>query len=462
MVVGEVAEAVDLLVVGGGPGGYAAALHAARLGRRVTLVERGELGGTCLNVGCIPSKALIEVADAMAAPERVAPWGVAATTDLDMSAVQAHLGAVVERLTGGVRHLLDRAGVVVLAGEARFIKPNRVVVEHGATVEHLDFRHAIVATGSRPVELAEVPLDGARVVGSADLLSSDTLPEELVLVGGGYVGVELGCAFAKLGSRVTIVEAEGSILPGFEDRITRTVTRGLRNLGVGICCNTTAVGIDDAGLVVSGPSGSATLPTDRVAVVVGRRPNSDLIGLTEAGATLDGSGLIVVDAARRATDTVFAIGDLTAGPALAHKATAEAEVAADVACGHANAFDPTCIPLIVFSDPQVMVVGMSEGEASSAGIAVTSSRFPLSASGRAATLGAGDGFVTVTADGEGTVIGVQAVGAHVAELAGEAALAVETAATVEDIAGTIHAHPTLGEAIAEAAMGLAERPLHAG
>ncbi|MBS1265216.1 MAG: Dihydrolipoyl dehydrogenase [Acidimicrobiaceae bacterium] len=462
MVVGEVAEAVDLLVIGGGPGGYASALHAARLGRRVTLVERGELGGTCLNVGCIPSKALIEVADAMAAPDRVASWGVEATASLDMSAVQAHLGAVVEKLTGGVRHLLDRAGVGVLTGEACFVKPHRVVVEHGATVEHLDFRHAIVATGSRPVELPDVPLDGTRVVGSAELLSTDTLPEELVLVGGGYVGVELGCAFAKLGSRVTIVEAEASILPGFEDRITKAVTRGLASLGVGICCDTTAVGIEDAGLVVSGPGGSAILPADRVAVVVGRRPNSDLVGLAEAGAAVDDRGLVVVDAARRATDTVFAIGDLTAGPALAHKATAEAEVAADVACGRPNAFDPTCIPLIVFSDPQVLVVGLTEGDASSAGMAATSSRFPLAASGRAATLGSGDGFVTVVADGDGTVIGVQAVGAHVAELAGEAALAVETAATVEDLAGTIHAHPTLGEAIAEAAMGVAGRPLHSG
>ncbi|MBT3245251.1 MAG: dihydrolipoyl dehydrogenase [Actinobacteria bacterium] len=462
MVVGEIAEAVDLLVIGGGPGGYAAALHAARLGRRVTLVERGELGGTCLNVGCIPSKALIEVAEAMVAPDRVAAWGVTTTASLDMSAVQAHLRSVVDKLTGGVRHLLDAAGVVVLAGEARFVKPNRVVVEHGASVEHLDFRHAIVATGSRPVDLVDIPPDGTRVVGSADLLSTESLPEELVLVGGGYVGVELGCAFAKLGSRVTIVEAETSILPGFDDRITRTVTRGLRNLGVGICCSSTAVGIEEAGLVISGPDGSVVLPADRVAVVVGRRPNSDLIGLVEVGATVDDRGLVVVDSGRRATESVFAIGDLTAGPALAHKATAEAEVAADVACGRANAFDPTCIPLIVFSDPQVMVVGMTEADASGSGIAATSYRFPLAASGRAATLGMTDGFVTVVADGDGTVIGVQAVGAHVAELAGEAALAVETAATVEDMAGTIHAHPTLGEAIAEAAMGLAGRPLHAG
>jgi len=462
VVVGEIAEAVDLLVIGGGSGGYAAALHAARLGRQVTLVERGHLGGTCLNVGCIPSKALIEVADAMATPGRVAPWGVTATATLDMSAVQAYLRDVVDKLTGGLERLLNRAGVVILAGEAHFIKPNRVVVEHGTTVEYLDFRQAIVATGSRPIELADVPIDGTRVLSSADLLSTECLPEEMVLIGGGYVGVELGCAFAKLGSRVTIVEAESTILPGFDDRISRTVTRGLRNLGVGICCNSTAIGIEEAGLVVSGPTGTTSLPTDKVAIVVGRRPNSDLVALGDAGATLDEHGLVIVDSGRRATEKVFAIGDLTAGPALAHKATAEAEVAADVACGRANAFDPTCIPLVVFSDPQVVVVGMTKVTAAAVGLAATSSQFPLVASGRARTLGEVDGFVTVVADEDGTVIGVQAVGSHVAELAGEAALAVETATTIEDLAGTIHAHPTLGEAFTEASMALVGRPLHAG
>ena len=462
MVVGEIAGSVDMLVIGGGPGGYAAALHAARLGRRVTLVERGSLGGTCLNVGCIPSKALIEVADAMAAPGRVSSWGVASTTSLDMPAVRQHIGGIVGGLTSGVRHLLERSGVEILVGEARFTRSNRVVVEHGETVEHLDFRQAIVATGSRPVELADLPLDGDRVVGSAGLLMTDSLPEELVLVGGGYVGVELGCAFAKLGSRVTIIEAEASVLPGFDRRTVRAVTRGLRELGVGICLNSTAVGLDDTGVFVSGPDGEAVISADRVAVVVGRRPNSDLVGLADAGATLDERGLVVVDPGRRATDSVFAIGDLTAGPALAHKATAEAEVAADVACGLPNAFDPTCVPMVVFSDPQVLAVGLTEAEAASAGMTAAASTFPLAASGRSRTLDAAGGFVTVVADDAGTVIGVHAVGSHVAELAGEAALAVETAATVEELAGTIHAHPTMGEAIAEAAMGLAGRPLHAG
>ncbi len=460
MVVGEIASSADLLVIGGGPGGYAAALNAARLGRQVTLVERAALGGTCLNVGCIPSKALIEVAEAVALADRASAWGVSMDATVDMAAVKGHLASVVEGLASGVGLLLDGAGVRVVGGEARFSRPNRVAVEHGSSVEHIEFRHAVVATGSRPIGLPDLPVDGDRVVGSADLLFLDTLPDQLVLVGGGYVGVELGCAFAKLGSRVTIVEAKERVLPGFDIRIGREVTRGLRRLGVGLCCGHRALGLEEEGLRVEGPDGEAVLPADRVGVLVGRRPNSDLVGMSESGATVGATGLVQVDPGRRATDTVFAIGDLTAGPALAHKATAEAEVAADVACGRPNAFNPTCVPAIVFGDPQVVTVGLSRGEAEAAGVEVAEFRFPLTASGRARTLGEAGGFVGVVADGDGTVVGVQAVGSHVAELAGEAALAVEMAATVEDLAGTIHAHPTLGEAIAEAALGLAGRPLH--
>jgi dihydrolipoamide dehydrogenase len=460
VVVGEVASPVDLLVIGGGPGGYAAALHAARLGRQVTLVERESLGGACLNVGCIPSKALIEVADAVAAPGRIAAWGVKATAAVDMVGVHDHLLAVVGDLTSGVAGLLEGAGVRVMSGTARFSRPNRVAVELDELVEHLEFRHAIVATGSRPIELPGLPLDGERVVGSAELLFSTELPDELVLVGGGYVGVELACAFAKLGSRVTIVEAEDRVLPSFGKRIGRTVERGLRDLGIGLCLGHSATGVNDDGLAVSGPDGDLVLHADRIGVVVGRRPNSDTVGISETGASLDERGLVLVDEQRRATDRVFAIGDLTDGPALAHKATAEAEVAVDAACGRPSAFDPTCIPMIVFGDPQVLSVGLDRDAAAAVGLEPTSSRFPFAASGRARTLGDTGGYVEVVADEAGTVIGVQAVGAHVAELAGEAALAVETAATVEDLAGTIHAHPTLGESIMEAALGLAGRPVH--
>jgi dihydrolipoamide dehydrogenase len=377
-----------------------------------------------------------------------------------MARVQDHLKRVVDDLTDGVSRLLADAGIRVLDGHARFSRPDRVAVEHGDTVEFLEHRHAIVATGSRPVELPDLPPDGDRVVGSEELLFIDQLPERLVLVGGGYVGVELGCAFAKLGSEVTIVEVEDRILPGFDARIGRQVSRGLRRLGVGLCLSHRAIGTDEHGLVATGPDGEVALPADRIGVVVGRRPNSDTVALDTAGATITSSGLVQVTPDRRATGDVFAIGDLTPGPALAHKAIAEAEVAADAACDRPAAFDPAGIPMVVFADPQVMVVGLDQKAAIAAGLEPSTFRFPLSASGRARTLGQSEGTVTVVADGDGTVIGVQAVGAHVAELAGEAALAVETAATVEDLAGTIHAHPTLGESLMEAALGLAGRPVH--
>ena len=387
--------------------------------------------------------------------------GVKATAAVDMVGVHDHLLAVVGDLTSGVAGLLEGAGVRVMSGTARFSRPNRVAVELDELVEHLEFRHAIAATGSRPIELPGLPLDGERVVGSAELLFSTELPDELVLVGGGYVGVELACAFAKLGSRVTVVEVEDRVLPSFGKRIGRTVERGLRDLGIGLCLGHSATGVNDDGLAVSGPDGDLVLHADRIGVVVGRRPNSDTVGISETGASLDERGLVLVDEQRRATDRVFAIGDLTDGPALAHKATAEAEVAVDAACDRPSAFDPTCIPDDRVRRPAGSLrrarprCGRRSGPGTD--LLPVSVRRPPAGHG---TLGDTGGYVEVVADEAGTVIGVQAVGAHVAELAGEAALAVETAATVEDLAGTIHAHPTLGESIMEAALGLAGRPVH--
>jgi dihydrolipoamide dehydrogenase len=471
MVVGEVATGVDLLVIGGGPGGYSAALRAAAAGRTVTLVERERVGGVCLNVGCIPSKALIHVADTVALPDEAAAIGVDLTASVDMERAQAWIGEVVGRLTGGVEQLLRDAGVTVATGTARFATSRRVAVTLGDDASFYEFNSVLLATGSRPVELGDLPFDGPRVLDSTAALALRRVPTRLTVVGGGYIGVELGGAFAKLGADVTIIELADQLLPGMPLGLARVLERALRARGVTIRLGAKVLGIEGDDLVVEGPNGEARLPVggtadDGVVVVaVGRTPNTDSLGLAQAGVSLDPDGRVVVGADRRAAKDVYAIGDITPGPALAHKATAEAEVAVAAAGGRPAAFDPAAIPAVVFSDPQIATVGLTAEQAAEAGAEAVGFRFPLSASGRAQALGRPEGYVEIVAErggdpGSGPVLGVHMVGAGVAELAAEAALAVEMGATAEDLALTIAPHPTLSEALAEAAMGAAGRPLH--
>jgi dihydrolipoamide dehydrogenase len=464
VVVGEVATGVDLLVIGGGPGGYAAALRGAAAGRSVTLVERDRIGGVCLNVGCIPSKALIHVADTAGLPGEAAGIGVDLTASVDLDRAQAWIGEVVGRLTGGVEHLLRDAGVTIATGTARFATARRVAVTSGDDAAFYEFKSVVLATGFRPVELASLPFDGRTVLDSTAALALRRVPGRLTVVGGGYIGVELGGAFAKLGADVTIVEMADQLLPGMPTGLARALERALRARGLTIRLGTKVLGRDGDDLVVEGPDGEARLPVDDggvVVVAVGRRPNTDALGLTGAGVPLDADGRVVVAPDRRAAPDVYAIGDITPGPALAHKATAEADVAVTAAGGRRAAFDPAAIPAVVFSDPQIATVGLTPEQATEAGADAVSFRFPLSASGRALALARPEGYVEIVADRSGgTVVGVHMVGAGVAELAAEAALAIEMAATVEDVALTIAPHPTLSEALAEAAMGAGGRPLH--
>ncbi len=469
MVVGEVATGTDVLVLGGGPGGYAAALRAAALGKSVTLVERDRLGGVCLNTGCIPSKALIHAANLAAAGDEAADMGIDLRATADMARVQQWIGGVVARLTGGVGQLLRAAQVTVVTGTARFATPKRVAVwpdpgpgapGDGAS-QFFEATSVIVATGSRTVELPELPFDGSRVLDSTAALALDHIPGRLVVVGAGYIGVELGTAFAKLGAEVAMVELTDRVLPGMPAGPARVVERALSARGVELHVGTKALGLDGGDLVVEGPRGEHRLPADTVIVAVGRRPNTDALGLEQAGLRLDAGGLIPVDPARRVAKGIYAIGDVTAGPALAHKATAEAEVAALSAAGRPAAFDPATVPAVVFSDPELATVGFTTEQAEATGAEVTSFTFPLAASGRAVSLGRTAGQVEVVAErGDGTVLGVHMVGPDVAELAYGAALAVEMGATVEDLALTIAPHPTISEAVAEAAKGAAGRPLH--
>jgi dihydrolipoamide dehydrogenase len=458
MVAGEIARPVDVLVIGGGPGGYTAAARARELGRDVVLVESGPLGGTCLNIGCIPSKALISLAhDLGRARHRIAAaTGLTGELDVDLAAAQGWIASVVGRLQDGVGTLLR--DVEVLAGTGRFVGPDRVAVEAEDHVEHLQFRHAIVATGSRPATLPGLPVDGVRVLDSTGALALAEIPSDLVVVGGGYIGVELGTAYAGLGSRVTIVELADRILGEFDDDLVAAVSRRLDELGVDVRTRTAVTGVDDGGLTVEGPEGTDRLVPSHVLCAVGRHPNTDDLQLEDAGIALGEGALLTVDAQMRTSNpAVFAIGDVTVGPALAHKASQQGRVAAEAMCGLPSAFDQL-VPLVAFSDPELAAVGLGERDARGAGREVVVGRGAFAANGRALTIESGQGLVKLVVDAEhGFLLGAQVAGPSASELIAELTLAVEGALRVDDVLGTIHAHPTLGEAVWEAAHGARRR-----
>jgi dihydrolipoamide dehydrogenase len=466
MVVGELAESADLLVIGGGPGGYAAAIRAAQLGREVTLVERAGaagLGGTCLHVGCIPSKALIELAGAARRTRELEAMGLTADgVTVSLPRFQAWRDGLCADLARGVGELLARGRVRVVHGEARFNRPDRVAVrtpQDGALF--LEFEHAIVATGSRPIELAELPFDGERVVDSTGALALTAVPRSVAIVGAGYIGLELGTALAKLGARVTVVEALDRALTSVDASLAAPVLRRLKALGVDLRLRTTARRLEADTLVVAGPDGEDRVDAALVVVAAGRVPNTDDLGLAEAGVAVGPGGLIEIGADMRAAERIAAVGDVVAGPALAHKATAEAAVAAEALSGQAAAFDARAVPIVIFTDPEIGSVGLTQAQARDAGLDAAAATFPLAASGRAGTLGARDGHTQIVTDRTTErVVGVHVVGPHASELIAGGALAIELMAAPGDVAATIHPHPTLSEGLHEAAALVLGQPVH--
>lgn len=467
MVVGELAESADLLVIGGGPGGYAAAIRAAQLGREVTLVERNGaagLGGACLHVGCIPSKALIELAGAAHRTAELEAAGLHADgVTVSLERFQAWRGELCARLARGVGELLAKGQVRIVHGEARFNRPDRVAVrtpdDHALFFE---FQHAIVATGSRPIDLPGLKVDDERVLDSAGALALTSTPKSVAVVGAGYIGLELGTALAKLGARVTVVEALDRVLPSVDQSLTAPVLRRLRALGVDVRLRSTAERIEGDSLVVAGPEGEERVEAERVIVAVGRVPNTEDLGLAAAGIPVAvGGGLIEVGEDMRATERIAAMGDVVAGPALAHKATAEAAVAAEALSGRPAIFDARAVPEVIFTDPEIGTVGLTEDQAREAGLDPVVATFPLAASGRAGTLDARDGFTRLVTDrATDRVIGVHIVGPHASELVAGGALAIELMASPGDVAATIHPHPTLSEGLHEAAALALGHPIH--
>jgi dihydrolipoamide dehydrogenase len=454
MVVGEIAEPVDLLVIGAGPGGYVAALRAAELGREVVVVERGGedggVGGACLHVGCIPSKALIELAQTRQRIETMAAAGLRVdAAEVDLAVFQEWKTSIVEGLANGVESLFVRHGVRTIEGTARFASRDRVAVTApDGSGCFLEFAQAIIATGSQPIPLQEMPFDGDRVLSSTGALALDAVPASLAIVGAGYVGLELGIAFAKLGADVTVVEALDRVLPSFDESLTKPVIRRIGELGIQLQLGAQVERLEEEGLVIATSDGERTVPADRVIVAVGRMPNTTELGLEAADLGVDDEGRIAVDDRRLATPRIAAVGDLTAGPALAHKASAEGTVAAEALCGRPTAFEPMAIPVMAFTDPEIATAGVSEAQAREAGLDIALGTSSFASNGRAATLGDSTGFVRTVVDrSTDRIVGIQVVGAHASELIAEAALAIEMVASPEDLLGTIHAHPTLSEGL---------------
>ncbi len=469
MVVGEFTEQADLLVIGGGPGGYSAAIRASQLGRNVTLVERGDIGGVCLNVGCIPSKALIELSSRFHELDGLAKRGVV-TEDahIDPVALVQTVTASVERLTSGVRQLLKAADVQIVQGEASFVGPNEVRVRASHETSRIKFKDCILATGSSPRELEGFVVDHQHILDSTDLLFAPVVRRDLIVIGGGYIGIELGSAHARLGTKVTILEMAPEILMGVEPEIQRTLRSVLKQMGVEVHTGIKVKGVKTTGdaVVVEIQAGSTVeqIRAGAVAVMVGRVPNlGDDLALGTAGVGIGPEGRLVVDEQMRtANPHVFAIGDIVAGPMLAHKAYYEAKVAAEAATGRPTGNDATVIPAVIFSEPEVASAGLGEQEACDRfGDDVVVARFPYRANGRAIVLGAAVGELkVVAAKATGRLLGVHIVGIDASNLISEAALAIELGATIDDLALTIHPHPTLSEMYPEAAEVAQGMPTH--
>ena len=455
-----------LLVIGAGPGGYICAIRAGQLGVDTVIVEAVKAGGTCLNIGCIPSKALIHAAEEFEKAGHMAgaksPLGISVEAPkLDLAKTIAWKDGIVGRLNSGVLGLLRKARVKIVHGRAKFRDGKTVEVETETGIQVIRAETIVIATGSEPVELPFLRFGGP-VISSTEALSLKTVPQKLVVVGGGYIGLELGTAFAKLGSQVTVVEATSQILPQYDAELVKPVAKRLADLGIRVLTSAKAKGLSGNALLIETAEGAQEqLVADKILVTVGRKPRTEGWGLDELDLDRVGKFLRIDDRCRTSMRGVHAIGDITGEPMLAHRAMAQGEMVAEIVAGKKRTWDKRGIPAVCFTDPEIVTAGLSPDEARTQGYEIRVGQFPFSANGRAMTMLSEEGLVRIVARADSNlVLGIQAVGSGVSELSSAFALAIEMGARLEDIAATIHAHPTRSEGFQEAALKALGHALH--
>jgi dihydrolipoamide dehydrogenase len=465
------ADRFDLLVIGAGPGGYVCAIRAAQLGMKVACIDkRASLGGTCLNIGCIPSKALLDSSEHFAfTRDRLGRHGVkVANVQLDLAAMMSRKDRVVKGLTDGVAFLFKKNKITPVHGSARLGEPGRVVVKGAKEETVIEASHIVLATGSEPASLPSLPFDSTHIVSSTEALAFDKVPTHLIVVGGGYIGLELGSVWSRLGAKVTVLEFLPHILPMSDRETADALHKLLAKQGVTFHLDTkvTAASVQGGQVIVNGQTGGkdVTFPGDKVLVAVGRRPYTAGLGLKEAGVTVDErSGRVQVDAQfRTSVRGVYAIGDLIAGPMLAHKAEDEGIALAEQLSGMKTQVNHDAIPSVIYTHPELAAVGLTEEQVKATGRDYRTGKFPFAANGRARCLDESEGFVKIIADAKtDRLLGVHILGPRASDLIPEAVSVLEFAGSSEDIARTCHAHPTLSEAVREAAFAVDRRAIHA-
>jgi dihydrolipoamide dehydrogenase len=455
------------VVLGAGPGGYPCAIRLGQLGIKTLCIEREYWGGVCLNVGCIPSKALITAAKRFEEIQHADTMGIEVPGKpvMNMVKLQKWKGGITGKLSGGVKTLLKGNKVEMMQGEAKFVGPKTLEVKTSEGVKRVEAEHVVIATGSRPVEIPGFPFAERRILDSTKALDLAEIPGHIAVIGGGYIGLEMGGVFNKLGSKVTVIEMADQILPGFDPDVVKLLDRKLKKAGVDIKLKAQALGWEegDKGAVLRyrTPDGEQSLECDYILVTVGRRPNTDQVDLEKTGVAMEGRFVKTDKQLKTSVPGVYAIGDCTTGLMLAHKATHEGEVCAEVIAGHHVQNDAKTVPAVVFTDPEVATAGLMEHEAKAKGLTVKVGKVPWAAVGRSLTMGESDGFVKVIADAkDDRILGVTICGPHASDLISECVLAVEMDCELLDVGLSIHPHPTMGEGIMEAAKAALGEAIH--